>query len=441
MAPALTQPTHQRQTLTLHPTTTSALSSMDSLTSVADAESHHLKQLVSPWGSPCAAKRRNPKINPNSLKKDCTDFALDPSLGPDCPVVRNHNVADVVNGTGKTMGLQPTAPGDRMDLDTPVPPVLKGLGGMESVPPESTESTEGIGQVFPPVDMEDILDISMDVMSSMDGCTGDLVESVQSSGGGGVHGTPPLDQGLDALNKLFMDDVEPGTPAALDAKLRVIGAKQQVIEQRCQTLLRRAGRLQSRHVSRHVSDQLADFVTFAKDTLGVKRQDGRSSNGSNLYGLAEYYGRLPTREEALNLPTAELVNLVSRWQAPPISYLSNRHYFALGSKSAVPSPAVTSSKSAAAAAHLTTQVAETLNEVSGLWEAQLRYIQRHDDPDATESSSGGETDDETPAPVEQFPAFVAGNIANVVVSEPVDGSQQPPPSKPVSTSVFHSFIL
>lgn len=91
-------------------------------------------------------------------------------------------------------------------------------------------------------------------------------------------------------------------------------------------------------------------------------------------------------------------------QAPPISYLSNRRYFALGSSAATPSGAAASlapwasaSASAAAAAsskRLGSDVAEALDDAAGLWEAQLRYLQRLDDADATESSSGGESDDE-----------------------------------------------
>ena len=52
-------------------------------------------------------------------------------------------------------------------------------------------------------------------------------------------------------------------------RLEQVRTRQQRVEQRCQSLLRRAGRLQSRRVSRHVADQVSEFVRHAKDTLSA----------------------------------------------------------------------------------------------------------------------------------------------------------------------------
>ena len=206
--------------------------------------------------------------------------------------------------------------------------------------------------------------------------------------------------------------------AEVERRLCEARTKQQQIEQRCQTLLRRAGRLQSRHVSRHVADQVANFVVYARETLSLGTSGGgrgshSGAGGINLYGWAED-GRLPTREEVRNIPTATLVNLVSRLQAPPVSYLSNRRYFGLPSRSTNQGGSqqqqqqqqqhplhphhLQQQHQQKSSQKLSTNVAETLEEVAGLWEAQLRYLQRHDDPDATESSSGGESDDDMPVP-------------------------------------------
>lgn len=252
--------------------------------------------------------------------------------------------------------------------------------------------------------------------------------------------------------------------AEVERRLAEARTKQQQIEARCQTLLRRAGRLQSRHVGRHVADQVAHFVTYAKETLsiGAKGRGGHhGAAGSNLYGWAED-GRLPTREEVRNIPTATLVNLVSRLQAPPVSYLSNRRYFGLTNRSTAPSTGQQqqhSTNNNQTGRQLSSQIGETLEEVAGLWEAQLRYLQRHDDPDATESSSGGESDDETTPPtvIEPFlptPTSTATSTSNEAggihdaaaagsaaastsshagsISTPVSGPPTPAP-KPVST--------
>lgn len=209
-------------------------------------------------------------------------------------------------------------------------------------------------------------------------------------------------------------------PAAVDKEAEVerrlaeARATQQAIEARCQTLLRRAGRLQSRQVSRHVADQVAHFVDYARETLSLGATGhpaGSSGAAGSNYGWAED-GRLPTREEVRNIPTATLVNLVSRLQAPPVSYLSNRRYFGL------PSRSTQQLSSNRPKRQLNSQVAETLEEVAGLWEAQLRYLQRCDDPDATESSSGGESDDDAPPVLEAVEAAAEG---------------APLPAKPIST--------
>lgn len=249
--------------------------------------------------------------------------------------------------------------------------------------------------------------------------------------------------------------------AEVERRLAEACTKQQQIEARCQTLLRRAGRLQSRHVGRHVADQVAHFVAYAKETLsiGAKGRGGHHGlGGSSLYGWAED-GRLPTREEVRNIPTATLVNLVSRLQAPPVSYLSNRRYFGLTSRSMNnsqqqqhPHPQTTTNNNTNSSNNssnnsnnnhlgqqLSSQVAETLEEVAGLWEAQLRYLQRHDDPDATESSSGGESDDENSpvatepsVPTETASLESSTNVGSTP-STPAGAPTSNPTTKPVST--------
>ena len=290
---------------------------------------------------------------------------------------------------------------------------------------------EGSDPLEADVDDTNVQDI-LDVINSMEGDT-----SVQC----GSTAAAAVVDGLDcALNKLtaaeqlllrqaaavVLEDstVVVSKETAVEQKLDEVRCKQQQIEQRCQSLLRRAGRLQSRQVSRHVADQVSNFVQYAKDTLGVKQRDGRTGpNGSNLYGWAED-GRLPTREEVRNIPTATLVNLVSRLQAPPISYLSNRRYFALGTSSSSPGIAASQCQRNSGT-RLSTEVAETLEEVAGQWEAQLRYLQRYDDPDATESSSGGESDDDNPVIESQQPQTPSTSSLSSLTIDQSDPSTTP----------------
>ena len=367
------------------------------------------------------------------------------------------------------MGLHPTAPGDRMDLDSP-PMVVQTPGKTpEWTATTNTSTTAEEGSLE---ETEDSVQDIIDVIKSMevDQCTdiGLTVAEQQLLRDAAVAvmedvATLPVSAGQTAPAVIDKE-------AEVERRLAEARTKQQQIEARCQTLLRRAGRLQSRHVGRHVADQVAHFVTYAKETLsiGAKGRGGHhGAAGSNLYGWAED-GRLPTREEVRNIPTATLVNLVSRLQAPPVSYLSNRRYFGLTNRPTAPSTGQQQQQhqqhginNNQTGRQLSSQMAETLEEVAGLWEAQLRYLQRHDDPDATESSSGGESDDETtpPAVIEPFlptptsttstttsneaggtldAAAAAGSAAASTsshagsISTPVSGPPTPSP-KPVST--------
>ena len=334
------------------------------------------------------------------------------------------------NVNGGTMGLEPTASGgDRMDLDAPLPPVMKALHTDWPAADSPKHEDEALSafppELFPTDNVDDLLDAIGDDMEP------EADRNAATNGGGlealnklSVAEQQLLRDAADAVMSVVGADDSTAKDVAVDLKLEEVRCRQQQIEQRCQTLLRRAGRLQARHVSRHVADQVSNFVTYAKDTLGVERDSRSRHNGTNLYGWAED-GRLPTREEVRNIPTATLVNLVSRLQAPPVSYLSSRRYFALSRSSASAAscgrqvPA--NSSGAKTGVQLSTHVAQTLEEVAGLWEAQLRYLQRRDDPDATESSSGGESDDDVLLVEQQAAASDAPDAAAA------------PPAKPVST--------
>ena len=500
MAPALTQATHQRQTLTLHPT--SPLS-MDTLTSV---EQSHLKQLV--WSSRCCgggsgtvqSKHKEIARSEDVSRGDSQAKALDPPptksqalastllLHSPCldadpaaaaaPIVCSGSSAETAATTaaaavsrrcsvnGKAMGLQPTVTGDRMDLDSPLPAVIRGLRSDWPSPKRSSQdssvpfasqqqATTTAATVIPAASSSDS-DVVQDILDVINSMGVECDPSVQCSDGGGVTSVDDAStmEDMEALNKLTAagqqlllhdaadDDVVGDKGVAVEQKLAELRSKQQQVEQRCQSLLRRAGRLQTRHVSRHIADQVFNFVQYAKDTLGLKR-DARSANGCGLYGWAED-GRLPTREEVRNIPTATLVNLVSRLQAPPISYLSNRRYFALSARSGQSASASActgrnnNNQARPATARLNSEVGEVLEEVTGLWEAQLRHLQRHDDPDATESSSGGESDDDYPLfeqqqmPQQQQPTSQEPQQQQQQQQQQID-STAPAPVKPVPT--------
>ena len=313
-----------------------------------------------------------------------------------------------LNGNA-TMGLHPTAPGDRMDLDSP--PLVVQTPGKTAEWTTTTTTTAEEGSLEETEDsVQDIIDVikSMEVDQCADiGLTVAEQQLLRDAAAAVMEDAAALPVSTGHTAPVVVMDKE----AEVERRLAEARTKQQQIEARCQTLLRRAGRLQSRHVGRHVADQMTHFVTYAKETLsiGPKGRGGHhGATGSNLYGWAED-GRLPTREEVRNIPTATLVNLVSRLQAPPVSYLSNRRYFGLSNRSTASSTSQQQQQAHVSnnnqiGRQLSSQMAETLEEVAGLWEAQLRYLQRHDDPDATESSSGGESDDETtsPAVIEPF---------------------------------------
>lgn len=346
-----------------------------------------------------------------------------------------------LNGTANsptTMGLQPTSPGDRMDLDSSPLQAPKTDWSSTTVPdPSNPTSLEEDGIVSTHVgegeeEEHSVEDVILDVIKSMEAgdhqpsCLG-LSEAEQQLLRDAVAFLPETGSSNSNSNvsaPTTTTAIVFDKAAEVERRLAEARSKQQAIEARCQSLLRKAGRLQSRHVSRHVADQVSNFVAFARDTLSLGgTSGGRHAGGpgtANLYGWAED-GRLPTREEVRNIPTATLVNLVSRLQAPPVSYLSNRRYFGLPSKSSG------SQQQHHAARHqqLSSQVAETLEEVAGLWEAQLRYIQRCDDPDATESSSGGESEDDTPAHLQTG--------AELGLNDPTNLESTPTPIKPVST--------
>lgn len=362
-----------------------------------------------------------------------------------------------------------------MDLDSP-PLVVQTAGKTPewSATTTTTTNTTSSSSTTTTTTTTKTVDGSLEVSEEAEASVQDILDAIKS-----MEVEQCADIGLSAAEQQLlrdaaaavMEDVaalpvggEPSPVVVVDKEAEVerrlneARVKQQQIEARCQTLLRRAGRLQSRHVGRHVADQVAHFVTYAKETLSIGGKGGPHGTAeSNLYGWAED-GRLPTREEVRNIPTATLVNLVSRLQAPPVSYLSNRRYFGLSNRCAAPSSGQQQQYQSSASHYnrtgrqLTSQMAETLEEVAGLWEAQLRYLQRHDDPDATESSSGGESDDEAapPAIVEPFmptptssttnetgaldstTAASASSHAGSTTSTPVTGLPTPAP-KPVST--------
>lgn len=394
----------------------------------------------------------------------------------------------VTNGT-KTMGLQPaTAPGDRMELLDSSPPPITDVPTSTSetttasaivtpakkppTPPTTDTSTTTPIQCWTATDDAEQADsiTRMTECPDVEEATVDeifnVLENMEAENG--MAGLTAAEQQLlhaAAVAVLGEDGVVLSTSgvattatcpsslpvvsvvdkeAEVERRLCEARTKQQQIEQRCQTLLRRAGRLQSRHVSRHVADQVANFVVYARETLSLGTSGGgrgshTGAGGVNLYGWAED-GRLPTREEVRNIPTATLVNLVSRLQAPPVSYLSNRRYFGLSSRSANQGGGSGGSQQQQQQQHplhahhmqqqhqqksaqkLSTNVAETLEEVAGLWEAQLRYLQRHDDPDATESSSGGESDDDMPVPPQAPVNLYTPTAATTITTPTVAGS-------------------
>ncbi|KAI9553865.1 hypothetical protein GHT06_019135 [Daphnia sinensis] len=348
-----------------------------------------------------------------------------------------------LNGNAN-MGLHPTAPGDRMDLDSP-PLVVQTAGKTPEWSATTTTSTtdattvDGSLEVGEEASVQDILDVikSMEVEQCADIGLSAAEQQLLREAAAAVM------EDVAALPVSGEPAVVVDKEAEVERRLNEARVRQQQIESRCQTLLRRAGRLQSRHVGRHVADQVAHFVTYAKETLSIGGKGRGGPHGtaeSNLYGWAED-GRLPTREEVRNIPTATLVNLVSRLQAPPVSYLSNRRYFGLSNRCAAPSAPGQQQQYQSSASHynrtgrqLSSQMAETLEEVAGLWEAQLRYLQRHDDPDATESSSGGETDDEAapPAVVEPFMPTPTSSTTNETGAP--DSSTTPAPSHAGSTT-------
>ena len=150
--------------------------------------------------------------------------------------------------------------------------------------------------------------------------------------------------------------------------------RQHDMERRMDRLMRRLRGLQSRQAVKHTKDQLSMFVDYQHSNL----QSIAHSMKSPPAGVDLKAGVLQ-KEDAKNLSTAALVNLVRRLQSAQAMNFRQQ---------------TTSPPAPASVLKLNQDHCREMQRVSGTLQMSLHHLENAVDSDATESSSGGESCDE-----------------------------------------------
>jgi len=158
--------------------------------------------------------------------------------------------------------------------------------------------------------------------------------------------------------------------------------RQRDLELRVDRMLHRLRRLQSRQSVSHTKQQLSGFIVNQQKNLDAVTKLSRSASSSNIDLKAE----LLQSKDVKNLSTAALVNLVHKLQSS--QPLTLRQHLAGATSSAEVAVTEPSMK-------LDGDLCAQLEQTAGQLKTNLRHLESSWDSDATESSSGGESCDET----------------------------------------------
>lgn len=179
----------------------------------------------------------------------------------------------------------------------------------------------------------------------------------------------------------------------LNAMDRVV-SRQRKLNTDALRLLKRLRRLQCREVNSAVKEKLGQVVTSLGQVLGDRPTVTAISKSTNK-------DRLGSRELTA-LSTAELVSYVQKMQS------SQQHSF-------FSRPAASHSSHSADLTESPSKLNEVmrlhLRETSGRLTSNMRHLKSALDSDATESSSGGESNDESPPVPTEFPNAASASAA------------------------------
>jgi hypothetical protein len=167
-----------------------------------------------------------------------------------------------------------------------------------------------------------------------------------------------------SINNLSVDDSNSLNLGASVEQRSTVGARQKGLQLRIERLLCRLRRLQTREANSFVKQQLGGLVSFLRRPKEKSKIDG-AGDGQVLNSLQDYR----------SLSTSQLVGLVQRMQSTDM---------AVHSSAAVPPSATVHDASNHTG----------LVSTAGKLATCLRHLEEAVDSDATESSSGGESDDD-----------------------------------------------
>lgn len=198
-----------------------------------------------------------------------------------------------------------------------------------------------------------------------------------------------------------VDDVQTPVKPSDTIEIRSdIQKRQAQMQRKCDFLLRRLRKIQSRHMGQHVSEEIGNVYSDAYRLFKKRERDqykmltDESQSGS--MGLTAIEKAKPISMSAMKT-FMKKVNHVATTQSSTLSKqhqihkLSNTGGIDVGSSN---SASQNAPKVVSIIPEMDDKMAEKLENVSGMLQTELRLIETAIDSDATASSSGGESADE-----------------------------------------------
>lgn len=289
-------------------------------------------------------------------------YAWEPALTRRAPASKAGNARVMA----PALSLSPQEPYDRdaaQEIDNQVSHQRRALASVDNLSTHMEEDDMGVpNQPSLVKDSQEMDEILVELGSSELGGA-DLIQAIKSfeatTGGDGLAGdTEPIFPlpGFD-----LAEAAEPEAPS--EDKIRLLLAR---LERRCAFLLRRARILQSRHIGTRIAEEVA--LIFEKATRGARR-DG----GGRPIGLKALLKRIETT-------SALQASAASRTVAGP------RYYHAGTSRG---------DASRSASAGISSGTFSGLQDTAAALRSHLSVVKQGLDSDATASSSGAESNDES----------------------------------------------
>jgi len=185
--------------------------------------------------------------------------------------------------------------------------------------------------------------------------------------------TPSLLSQICPEEPVVKHNVKSGELPVIPPSLDELGNRQQKIEQRSSLLMTRLRFVQALQATKHAKLQISQLVEHSYKKLGhpgkTNGKDARIASAAEVVATE----LLSRAEDISSMSTSALISLVQKMQVPQLAKASEKSTIALA---------------------LSTENKKEIDEVTNVSARVLERLHQDLDSDATESSSGGETDDE-----------------------------------------------